>query len=64
MKFDELQVVKTLIAFQGENIEQGEKGTIVACFTVPNEAYEVEFVNDDGTTKAMFAILPEHIGEI
>ncbi len=61
MKFDELQVVQTLIAFPKENIEIGEIGTIVACFMVPNEAYEVEFVYDNGSTKAVFAILPEHI---
>ena len=61
MKFEELQVVKTLIDFPSENIKSGDSGTIVACFTIPSEAYEVEFVNENGSTRAMFAILPEHI---
>jgi len=61
MKFKDYQIVKTLISFPEKNINSGDIGTIVVCFTVPNEAYEVEFVNDDGSEKAMFAILPEHI---
>jgi len=61
MKFNELEVVKTLKAFPEEGIKTGDVGTIVMAFTVPNEAYEVEFVNSDGTTKAMFAILPEDL---
>ena len=61
MKFNELEVVKTLKDFPENGIKSGEIGTIVAAFTSPNEAYEVEFVNNDGTTKAMFAIIPENI---
>ena len=61
MKFDEYQVVKVLKDFPKENILAGDIGTIVVCFTIPNEAYEVEFVKEDGSTKAMFAILPEFI---
>lgn len=61
MKFNELEVVKTLKKFPENGIKVGEVGTVVAVFTSPNEAYEVEFVNNDGTTKAMFAIIPESI---
>jgi len=61
MKFKELEVVKTLKDFPEKGIKIGDVGTIVMAFTVPNEAYEVEFVDDDGTTKAMFAILPEDL---
>ena len=61
MKFYENQVVKTLIDFPEENIYAGDTGTVVACFTIPNEAYEVEFINEDGSTRAMFAILPEYL---
>ena len=61
MKFNELEVVKTLKDFPEEGIKTGDVGTIVMVFTNPNEAYEVEFVNSDGTTKAMFAILPEDL---
>ena len=61
MKFNELEAVKTLRDFPEEGIMMGDIGTIVMAFSIPNEAYEVEFVNSDGTTKAMFAILPEDL---
>jgi len=61
MKFNDLDVVKTLIDFPDEGIKKSEIGTVVMPYNKPHEAYEVEFVNDDGITKAMFAILPEYI---
>ena len=61
MKFEDLQVVKTIIDFPERKILAGEIGAVVACLKVPHEAYLVEFVNDDGSTRAMFVILPEHI---
>ncbi|MDR2580244.1 MAG: DUF4926 domain-containing protein [Fibromonadaceae bacterium] len=50
-----------MIDFPNEGIKESEIGTVVYPYDNPHEAYEVEFVNSDGTTKAMFAILPEHI---
>ena len=64
MRFKELDVVKTLIDFPEEKIGKGEIGTIVLIHTVPREGYEVEFVNDDGETKAVFAILPDDIEKV
>ena len=61
MKFKELEAVKTLKDFPKEGIRMGDVGTIVIAFTTPKEAYEVEFVNNDGSTRAMFAILPEDL---
>jgi hypothetical protein len=58
MKFSELDTVQILKDYPEEGINRGDIGTIVVAFTVPDEAYEVEFVNIDGTTKAMFAIVP------
>ena len=63
MKFSELDVVKTNLDFPEYEIERGEIGTVVVVFKHPKEAYEVEFVNDDGTTKAMFAIFSEDLEE-
>ena len=60
MKFNDLDVVRTLIDFPDKKIKKGEIGTVVMPYNKPHEAYEIEFANDDGTTKAMFAILPEH----
>jgi len=64
MKFNDLDVVKTLIDFPCENIKKGEIGTVVMPFNEPYEAYEVEFAGDDGRTTAMFTILPEHIEKV
>jgi hypothetical protein len=64
LRFKELDIVKTLVDFPKEAIKKGEFGAIVAVFANPNEAYEVEFVNDDGTTKAMITILSEQIEKI
>jgi hypothetical protein len=61
MKFNELDAVKLLRDFPEEGVGKGDSGTIVMAFDTPNEAYEVEFVNSDGTTRAMFAILPEDL---
>ena len=64
MKFSELEVVRTTISFPEFDIIKGDSGTIVIAFASPYEAYEVEFVHKDGATKAMFAILPEHLERI
>jgi hypothetical protein len=61
MKFEELDSVKTLCDFPEEGIKKGEAGTVVAVFTNPNEAYEIEFCFDTGETKSMFAILPQYL---
>jgi hypothetical protein len=61
MKFNELESVKTLKDFPEEGVRVGDIGTIVMVFALPNEAYEVEFVNGDGTTRTMFAITPENL---
>ena len=61
MKFNELDVVRTLADFTKDNIFVGDTGTIVSLFEDPCEAYLVEFVNQDGSTKAMLTILPEDL---
>ena len=61
MRFNELETVKTLKDFPEEGIIKGDIGTIVMAFMIPNEAYEVEFVNSDGSTRAMFAIIPDDL---
>lgn len=54
----ELDVV-TLTHDRKENrLKKGESGTIVAVY---GKAHEVEFVNTDGTTKALLTLEPEDI---
>ena len=61
MKFNELDSVKTQKNFPEDGIKMGDIGKIVMAFSTPNEAYEVEFVNNDGSTKAMLALGPEDL---
>jgi hypothetical protein len=39
-------------------------GFVVAVFYNPNEAYEIEFCNDDGETIAELALLPEQLTKL
>lgn len=61
MKFNEMDLVRTLIDFPNEGIGKGEIGTVIIAFTKPQEAYEVEFDDGNGRPKATFTILPEHL---
>ncbi|MBN8813624.1 MULTISPECIES: DUF4926 domain-containing protein [unclassified Sphingomonas] len=42
-----------------DGLLQGAIGVVVAEFSEPNEAYEVEFSNDEGVTVAQVALLPD-----
>lgn len=56
-----LEVVRTKIDVPEEGLQSGTTGTIVEVFTVPNLAYEVDFVDSEGRTIAQCAFLPEYI---
>ncbi|THV33614.1 DUF4926 domain-containing protein [Glycomyces buryatensis] len=58
---NELDVVELAVDVPEEGVKAGEVGTIVLVHGNPVEAYEVEFVNPDGSTLAMFALRPEQI---
>ena len=41
---------------------KGEKGAVVEVYTTPYEAYDIEFVGDDGRTKGLLeAVRPEQL---
>ena len=41
---------------------QGEKGAVVEVYTTPYEAYDIEIVTDEGTTKGVVeAVRPDQI---
>jgi hypothetical protein len=61
MKFVELDVVRLLNAHPQVNLKVGDLGTVVLVFTVPNEAYEVEFSDNEGGTIAQIALLPDEL---
>ncbi len=61
MKFKEYDVVKILIDFTDVGVFSGELGAVLMVYTEPNEAYEIEINNEDGTQKAQFVALPEQL---
>ena len=48
-----IELLETVIAtvnFPGQSVLAGDLGTVVEIYTEPGLAYEVEFVNPDGST--------------
>jgi hypothetical protein len=52
-------VVRLRQAIPSESLPEGAIGTIVAEFTKPNEAYEVEFCDSNGRTINQLALTPD-----
>ncbi|TBW45047.1 DUF4926 domain-containing protein [Marinobacter halodurans] len=46
-----------------EGLKAGAVGVVVAEFSEPNEAYEIEFLDDDGDLLAQLALLPEQLSK-
>jgi hypothetical protein len=44
-----------------EGLKAGSVGTIVHIFTRPEQAYEVEFSDDEGRTVASLALTPDAV---
>lgn len=63
MRFSEYDTVK-IIKDAGNGAKRGDIGTILMVFTEPSEAYEVEIVNADGTSKAQYTLLPNELERI
>lgn len=59
--FELLQVVCMRHARPDLDVQRGEVGTIVEVFEEPRRAYYVEFVNDDGTTRAEGAFTADEL---
>jgi hypothetical protein len=43
------------------NVLAGDLGTVVEVYTDPQLAYEVEFVNPDGSTRALLTLAPDQV---
>ncbi|MCJ8010985.1 DUF4926 domain-containing protein [Paenibacillus sp. KQZ6P-2] len=61
MRFNELDTVVILNDYPNEGLKKGDIGVIVSVHEIPNEAYEVEFVDDDGATKSMMVLQLDEI---
>jgi hypothetical protein len=56
-----LDVVIARVSIPEEQVLSGDLGTIVEIYDTPTLAYEVEFVNPDGTTRALLTLLPNQV---
>ncbi|WP_110953927.1 DUF4926 domain-containing protein [Anaerosinus massiliensis] len=63
MKFAEYDTVVLLRDYENEGVKRGDIGAIVMVYTEPNEAYEVEFVDENGNTKAQIVLPPDEIAK-
>jgi hypothetical protein len=64
MTMENFSLLETVIAktnLPAEQILAGDLGTIVEIYTTPSLAFEVEFVNPDGTTRALLALTSDQI---
>jgi len=59
--FELLQAVYVRHARPDLGVQRGECGTIVEVFEQPRRAYYVEFVNDDGMTRAEGAFTADEL---
>jgi hypothetical protein len=61
MKFKANDTVKLINYLPYEALSKGSIGVVVAGFTEPVEAYEVEFSNEDGETIAQVTLFSDQI---
>ncbi len=57
-----LETVIAAVNLPDYHVLAGDLGTIVEVYTTPDLAYEVEFVNPDGSTRALQTLAPNKSG--
>lgn len=63
MYFEINDAVVLQIGIPNEGLKAGAVGVVVAEFSEPSEAYEIEFVDDDGDFLAQLALLPGQLSK-
>jgi hypothetical protein len=58
---DLLNTVIVTANFPDHDVLAGDLGAIVEVYTIPALAYEVEFVNPDGTTRALLTLSSDQV---
>jgi hypothetical protein len=61
MNPQELEVVTLAVDLPEDGLRAGDIGTVVDVFEIPTTAYEVEFVEADGTTRAMVTLTADQL---
>ena len=58
---DLLETVIATVNVPDHRVLAGDLGAVVEIYTSPRLAYEVEFVNPDGSTRALLTLAPEQV---
>jgi hypothetical protein len=61
---DLLEIVITTVNFPDHKVLAGDLGAVVEVYTTPSLAYEVEFVNPDGSTRALLTLAPQQVRQL
>lgn len=61
MSYSQFDVVTLAVDLPDENLRRGMKGVVIDVYHQPDEAYEVEFCDDEGKTLALLALTPEQL---
>lgn len=64
MTFKINDAVRLVVDLPSEGLARGAVGVVVAEFTEPTQAYEIEFANAEGETIAQLALLPDQIARL
>jgi hypothetical protein len=56
-----LETVIITVNIPDRGVLAGDLGTIVEVYTNPNLAFEVEFINPDGSTRALLTLAPSQV---
>lgn len=59
-----LETVIVAVNLPDHQVLAGDLGTIVEVYTTPGLAYEVEFVNPDGSTRALLTLAPDQVRQL
>jgi hypothetical protein len=54
-------IVELLVDLPGEGLAAGAVGTVIHAFDRPDRAYEVEFADSDGKTRATVALTDDQV---
>ena len=63
-KAQELDVVELTEDLPEYDLKRGERGAVVAAFDEPDEAYDLEFVDESGESRFAYAVKPGQITTI
>ncbi|HJW84778.1 MAG TPA: DUF4926 domain-containing protein [Anaerolineae bacterium] len=56
-----LETVIAVVNLPDHEVLAGDLGAVVEVYADPQAAYEVEFVNPDGSTRALLTLAPEQV---